>query len=158
MARSPSLHSIWFACMFGNFSSELRPVPGNNGSTSSYAHPWAQQFQDDICRWAGIEGGDSSACCAGRMPLEVRELQAAVFLTFLVPKKSEHVQVSLAATKEFADKAKRAKEGKCPMPLGEPHVHAWAVILRTALEDPALGDLDKQAIQSHQNTASRSHF
>ena len=62
--------------------------------------------------------------------LEVRELQAAVFHTFLVPKRSDYVQAPLAATKEFADKAKRAKEGKCALPPGEPHVHAWAAMLR----------------------------
>lgn len=86
--------------------------------------------------------------------LEVRELQAAVFHTFLVPKRSDYVQAPLAATKEFADKAKRAKEGKCALPPGEPHVHAWAAMLRVALEDPALGDSDKQAIQNHRNTAT----
>lgn len=86
--------------------------------------------------------------------LEVRELQAAVFITFLVPKKSDYVQAPLAATKEFAENAKRAKEGKCPMPPGEPHVHAWAAILRVALEDAALGDFDKQNIQSHRNCST----
>ena len=86
--------------------------------------------------------------------LEVRELQAAVFITFLVPKKSDYVQAPLAATKEFAENAKRAKEGKCPMPPGKPHVHAWAAILRVALEDTALGDFDKQNIQSHRNSST----
>ena len=64
--------------------------------------------------------------------LEVRELQAAVFHTFLVPKHSDYVQAPLAATKEFANKAKRAKEGKCALPPGEPHVHAWAASRRSS--------------------------
>ena len=88
--------------------------------------------------------------------LEVRELQAAVFHTFLTPKKSEYVQAALAATKDFADKAKRAKEGKCAMPPGEPHVHAWAAMLRVALEDPALSESDKQAIQVHRNNSTHA--
>ena len=86
--------------------------------------------------------------------LEVRELQAAVFITFLVPKISDYVQAPLAATKEFAENAKRAKEGKCPMPPGKPHVHAWAAILRVAPDDPVLGGFDKQNIQSHRNNST----
>ena len=32
------------------------------------------------------------------------------------------------------------------MPPAEPHVHAWAAMLRVALDDKALNETDKQAI------------
>ena len=71
MARSPSLHSIWFACMFGNFSFEPHPVVASNGSISPHAHPWAQQFHSDVCRLAEIEGGDTLVWLLAGQPLRL---------------------------------------------------------------------------------------
>ena len=71
MARSPSLHSIWFACMFGIFSFEPHPVVEGIGSISSHAHPWAQQFHNDVCRWAEIEGGDTLVWLSAGQPLRL---------------------------------------------------------------------------------------
>ena len=79
--------------------------------------------------------------------LEVRELQAAMLRTFLVPKPSPYVQSALVATKEFTDRAKQARDGKGQFPAGEPHVHAWAALLRTAIDDTALFADDKEVIQ-----------
>jgi hypothetical protein len=71
MARSPSLHSIWFACMFGIFSFEPHPVVEGIGSISSHAHPWAQQFHNDVCRWAEIEGDDTLVWLSAGQPLRL---------------------------------------------------------------------------------------
>ena len=81
--------------------------------------------------------------------LEVRELQAACFVTFILPKSCPYVQAVLNATKQYADKAKSAQAGKCEPPPGEPHVHAWAALLRVALDDEALNADDRQAIEQH---------
>ena len=87
--------------------------------------------------------------------LEVRELQAALLKTFLVPKSSPYVQSALVATKEFADRAKQARDGKGQPPAGEPHVHALAALLRTAIDDTALSADDKEVIQVHRNGSPR---
>ena len=90
----------------------------------------------------------SSPGCASRT-LEVRELPAACFVTFILPKACPYVQAVLDATKQYADKAKSAQSGKCEAPPGEPHVHAWAALLRVALDDAALNAEDRQAIEQH---------
>ena len=61
--------------------------------------------------------------------LEVRELQAACFVTFIVPKASPYVQAM--------------------HPPGEPRVHAWTALLRVALEDTALSAEDRTAVEQH---------
>ena len=81
--------------------------------------------------------------------LEVRELQAACCVTFIAPKASPYVQAMLGATKQYADKAKASQMGKCEHPPGEPHVHAWAALLRVALEDTALSAEDCAAVEQH---------
>lgn len=58
MARTPSLHSVWFACIFGTFSFESQPTIDDTGNISSTANPWAQQFHRDIHTLAEIEEGD----------------------------------------------------------------------------------------------------
>ncbi|CAE7817514.1 unnamed protein product [Symbiodinium necroappetens] len=80
---------------------------------------------------------------------EVRELQAACFVTFILPKSCPYVQAVFNATKHHAEKAKSAQSGKCERPQGEPHVHAWAGLLRVALKDEALNSYDRQAIEQH---------
>ena len=80
---------------------------------------------------------------------EVRELQAACVVTFIVPKASPYVQAMLSATKQYADKAKAAQTGKCEHPPGEPHVHAWTALLRVGLEDTALSTDDRTAVEQH---------
>ncbi|CAE8729019.1 unnamed protein product [Polarella glacialis] len=86
--------------------------------------------------------------------LEVRELQAAVFHTYTVPKSNPYIQAALEATKVYAEKAKASKDGTGQHPPGEPHVHAWAAMLRVALEDPALNSDDKQCIEAHRSAAT----
>ena len=48
-------------------------------------------------------------------------------------------------------------DGKAAHPRGEPHFHAWAAMLRVALEDPELAQVDRQAIQLHRNAATDPH-
>ncbi|CAE7943317.1 unnamed protein product [Symbiodinium necroappetens] len=81
--------------------------------------------------------------------LEVRQLQAACFVMFILPKACPYVQAVVNATKQYADKAKGAQSGKCEPPPGEPHVHAWAALLRVAMDDEALNTDDRQAIEQH---------
>ena len=71
MARSTSLHSMWYACMFGHFSFEVHPVLDDNGGISSHAHPWAQQFQTDVSRLAEIVGGDTLVELLAGQPLRL---------------------------------------------------------------------------------------
>ena len=51
LAQEPLLHMYWFACMFGHFLFETsETVVGCEGHISPTAHPWAQQFADDMRR------------------------------------------------------------------------------------------------------------
>lgn len=71
MARTPSLHSVWFACIFGTFSFESQPTIDDTGNISSTANPWAQQFHRDIHRLAEIEEGDQLLSFMAGQPLRL---------------------------------------------------------------------------------------
>ena len=71
MARTPSLHSVWFACIFGTFSFESQPTIDDTGNISSTANPWAQQFHHDIHRLAEIEEGDQLLSFMAGQPLRL---------------------------------------------------------------------------------------
>eukprot|EP00435_Cladocopium_sp_Y103_P029123 s87_g7.t1 len=191
MARTPSLHSIWFACMFGNFSFELHSVINDNGSISSDAHPWAQQFHDDVSRLAEIEGGDTLVWLLAGQPLrlftDLRDDFLRLDVTFfrripfgeaipppeLQPSPDplpqglpSHAEENAEVDEQFScapgryqgdlpTKPSVPRKGNVPCRRGS---HTSMLGLQSfelpSKTQPALGDHDKQAIQSHRNTAT----
>ncbi|CAE8616396.1 unnamed protein product, partial [Polarella glacialis] len=74
--------------------------------------------------------------------LEVRELQAATFRTFLAN-----------ADTTFVAKKRNAGDG-ADHPAGEPHVRCWAGLVRTALDDPDISAPDKAILQKRSHDSS----
>ena len=71
--------------------------------------------------------------------LEIRELQAATFVTYLVPKENELVQATMDAMKAYADSVEEAnkisneRERQSKLQLvGAAHAHHWAAVVRMA--------------------------
>ena len=71
--------------------------------------------------------------------LEIRELQAATLVTYLVPKENELVQATMDATKAHADSVEEAnkisneRERQSKLELvGAVHAHRWAAVVRMA--------------------------
>ena len=80
--------------------------------------------------------------------LEIRELQSAVMVTYLMPKEAAIVQEAQAAIKNYVDTATRARNGEGQQPQGEPHVHCWAALVARAAKDTN-DEKDRKALIDH---------
>ena len=81
---------------------------------------------------------------------EVKELQAAVFRTIIVPADSDFATAAKDATAAFADQT-RGKGGKHD--LGEPHVHLWSAVVGVAVQ--MAGPETQEAWKAHVEEANR---
>jgi hypothetical protein len=80
--------------------------------------------------------------------MEIRELQAAVMVTYLLPKDAAIVQDAQAAIKNYVDMATKARNGEGKQPQGEPHVHCWAALVARATRDTT-NEKDRKVLIDH---------
>ena len=88
--------------------------------------------------------------------LEIRQLQAATLLTFVVPKENELVQATVDATKANADSvaeankisAERERQSKLEL-VGAAHAHHWAAVVRTAGASNSLTEEERAQVAAH---------
>eukprot|EP00435_Cladocopium_sp_Y103_P017005 s2340_g4.t1 len=81
---------------------------------------------------------------------EMKELQAAVFRTIIVPADSDFATAAKDTTAAFADQT-RGKGGKHD--LGEPHVHLWSAVVGVALQ--MAGPESQEILKAHVEEANR---
>ncbi|CAE8737603.1 unnamed protein product [Polarella glacialis] len=180
----PHLHcTMWFACMFGWFSFEDEPTITDdfNVTPSAKFHQdilGMAVFEDGrvLVDWLG---GQTLRVFAGLRgdflridvtPIRFRHFRYSIPPPGYVPPMPAVLVVDVDVEADvvpqyvcpclrddgsvYAEKAKASKDGTGQHPPGEPHVHAWAAMLRVALEDPALNSDDKQCIEAHRSAAT----
>ena len=88
--------------------------------------------------------------------LEIREMQAAVLRTYLVPRDEVFATAGLDAAKAHMEKAKAAEGNSRKMEeMGPVHVHVWAAIVKVAVDYVAKED-DKTVLQQHFETITKA--
>ena len=63
-----------------------------------------------------------------RQELEIRELQSAVFKTFVVREPNPIISTAKAEVGSYLEKAKMARSSGGSLPEGEVHAYAWAAL------------------------------
>jgi len=94
-----------------------------------------------------------TAKLALKLELEVRELQAAVMKVFLISAESVYVSAASQATKAYNEAIEEAsvdQRAKLREQMGEPHLHAWAQLVATALEQREVDEGHLVILSSHQ--------
>ena len=93
--------------------------------------------------------------------LEIRELQAATLVTYVVPKENELVQATVDATEAYADSvaeasktsAERERQSKLEL-VGAAHAHHWAAVVRTAGASNSLTEEERAQVAAHVSAIS----
>lgn len=81
--------------------------------------------------------------------LEIREMQAAVLRTYLVPREEAFATAGLDAARAHMEKVKDAKgNAKKLDDLGPVHAHVWAAVVKEAVSHP-IAEEDKKVLQKH---------
>ena len=81
--------------------------------------------------------------------LEIREMQAAVLRTYLVPRDEAFATAGLDAARAHMEKVKDAKgNAKKLDELGPVHAHVWAAVVKEAVSHP-IAEEDKKVLQKH---------
>ena len=88
--------------------------------------------------------------------LEIRELQAATLVTYVVPKENDLVQATVDATKAHADSvaeankisAERERQSKLEL-VGAAHAHHWAAVVRMAGASNSRTEEERAQVAAH---------
>ena len=83
-----------------------------------------------------------------RQELEVRELQSAVFKTFMLKEQNLLIAAVKGEVGSFVEKSKLARTSGGSMPDGELHAYAWAAVTGIATQQVSLDAL-KETIVAH---------
>ncbi|CAE7451344.1 unnamed protein product [Symbiodinium microadriaticum] len=84
-----------------------------------------------------------------RQELEIRELQSAVFKTFVVREPNPIISTVKAEVGSYLEKAKMARSSGGSLPEGEVHAYAWAALTQVAVQQETLDGTSKAVIDSH---------
>ena len=84
-----------------------------------------------------------------RQELEIRELQSAVFKTFVVREPNPTISAVKAEVGSYLEKAKVARSSGGSLPDGEVHAYAWAALTQVAVQQKALDGTSKAVLDSH---------
>jgi hypothetical protein len=88
--------------------------------------------------------------------LEIREMQAAVLRTYLVPQDEVFATAGLDVAKAHMEKAKAAEGNSRKIEeMGLVHAHVWAAIVKVAVDYVAKED-DKTVLQQHFETITKA--
>ena len=84
-----------------------------------------------------------------RQELEIRELQSAVFKTYILREPNPIITSVKAEVGNYLEKSKMARSSGGSLPEGEIHAYAWAALTEVAAQQLNLDETCKAAITAH---------